>query len=417
MPSIDQILRSKRGGRELSSAEIAWFVQGVVSGEVSRPQAAAWLAFSFVRGLSDSEAVALTRTMTDSGARLSWPGIEGPFIDKHSTGGVGDKVSLVLAPLWAELGIKVPMISGRGLGHTGGTLDKLEAIPGFRTDLSEGELRRSLAEVGCFISGQTGELAPADRVLYALRNETQTVECIPLIVASILSKKLAEGLDRLVLDVKVGAGAFMKTLDDARTLATAMVRVGNGAGVRTRALLTDMEQPLRIAAGNANEVQESIDTLQGRGPADLRALTLRLAGHPDAERVLDSGAAYERFARMVRAQGGRLAELPTAAGQQEVPAEVDGVITRCDALGIGQAAFVLGAGRLRAEDAVDPRVGVLVHRKVGDRVARGEPLATLQFGARPDQARLGAARREVIAAFSIGEAAKPRALVLDEVSS
>jgi pyrimidine-nucleoside phosphorylase len=317
----------------------------------------------------------------------------------------------VLAPLWAELGWKVPMISGRGLGHTGGTLDKLEAIPGYRTDLDDGAMYRLLNDVGATINGQTGELAPADRVLYALRNETQTVESIPLIVASILSKKLAEGLDRLVLDVKVGAGAFMKTEADARALAEAMVTVGNGAGVRTTADLTDMEQPLGVAAGNVNEVIESVETLKGGGPADLRALTIALAGHPDAARVLASGAAYERFARMVHGHGGRLAELPATGVEEVVVAPREGVVTVCDALAIGRAAFVLGAGRLRAEDAVDPRVGVLVHKKVGDRVGRGEPLATLQHADRG----LVRARAEVAGAFRIGDVSAPRPLLIGRV--
>ncbi len=409
---IDEILRDKRDGRSLSAAAIAAFVAGVLDGSVSRAQAAAWLAFAFTRGLDDAEAIALTRSMTDTGDRLSWPGIEGPFVDKHSTGGVGDKVSLVLAPLWAELGWRVPMISGRGLGHTGGTLDKLEAIPGYRTDLDEPALRRALAGPGCFINGQTASLAPADRILYGLRNETQTVECIPLIVASILSKKLAEGLDRLVLDVKVGSGAFMKTEADARRLAEALVRVGNGAGVATSALLTDMEQPLGAACGNALEVQEAINCLQGGGPADLRALTVALAGHPRAADVLASGRAYERFERMVHAHGGDLAafampNLPIA----EVCAEKAGVVTRCDALAVGRVAFVLGAGRLRTEDAVHPGVGVSVLRKVGDRVEVGQPLALLHYADRGlDRAR-GALRE----AFTIGDSASARLLVRGEV--
>ena len=410
---IDEILRAKRAGESLSPEQVAAFVRGVVDGSVSRPQAAAWLAFAFVRGLDDGEAVSLTREMTDSGACMSWPGIEGPFVDKHSTGGVGDKVSLVLAPLWAELGLKVPMVSGRGLGHTGGTLDKLEAIPGYRTDLDDAALRQCLGKVGCFISGQTGELAPADRILYALRNETQTVECIPLIVASILSKKLAEGLDRLVLDVKVGSGAFMKTLPEARTLAAAMVRVGNGAGVATSAWLTDMEQPLGEACGNAVEVEESMACLQGGGPADLRAITLALAGDERAAGVLDSGRAFERFARMVAAQGGDLSRLPTAPSSSPVLAAESGVVTRCDALAIGRAAFVLGAGRLRAEDAVDPRVGVRVHKKVGDPVERGESLATLLHAGQD----LADASARVAGAFRIGESAAPRSLVIERLES
>ena len=280
---IDDILRVKRSGGRLTDEQVLGFVNGVVDGSVSRPQAAAWLAFAFTRGLDDGEAIALTRAMTDSGARLSWSGIDGPFIDKHSTGGVGDKVSLILAPLWAELGWKVPMISGRGLGHTGGTLDKLEAIHGYRTDLDDPSLRRCLVDIGCFISGQTAALAPADRILYALRNETQTVECIPLIVASILSKKLAEGLDRLVLDVKVGSGAFMKTLDDARALARALVRVGNGAGVSTRAVLTDMMMPF-------GDGRQLISLLSQRFPG---LPVLAMSGLPVAEverQALGSGA-------------------------------------------------------------------------------------------------------------------------------
>ncbi|MFN7144673.1 MAG: thymidine phosphorylase, partial [Myxococcota bacterium] len=381
---IDDILREKRAGKSLSAAQIRAFVDGVLDGSVSRPQAAAWLAFSYVRGLDDDEAIALTRAMTDTGDKLAWHGIDGPFVDKHSTGGVGDKVSLILAPLWAELGLKVPMISGRGLGHTGGTLDKLEAIPGYRTDLSDAELRHALVDAGCFINGQTAALAPADRILYALRNETQTVECIPLIVASILSKKLAEGLDRLVLDVKVGSGAFMKTDADARRLAEALVRVGNGAGVATRALLTDMEQPLGQACGNALEVRESIACLKGGGPTDLRDLTVALAGHPDAAAVLASGRAYERFERMVHAHGGDLGRLAASENVdvEEVRAPRAGVLARCDAWEIGRAAFVLGAGRLKAEDPVHPGVGVTVFKKVGERVEAGQPLALLHHAGR-----------------------------------
>ena len=409
---IDEILRARRAKQPLSDRQIQAFVAGVVDGSVSRPQAAAFLAFTFLNGMTDSEAVALTRAMTDSGERLSWD-FDGPFVDKHSTGGVGDKVSLVLAPLWAELGYKVPMISGRGLGHTGGTLDKLEAIPGFRTDLDEDALRRTLREVGCFMNGQTASLAPADRILYALRNETQTVECIPLIVGSILSKKLAEGLDRLVLDVKVGSGAFMRTEAEALALARALVRVGNGAGVHTRALLTDMEQPLGELCGNALEVIEAVACLKGEGPADLRALTIALAGHPDAEKVLDSGAAYERFCRMCRAHGGRLEELELQGVQPLViPAPRDGFLHRCDARRIGVAVFRLGAGRLRAEDPVHPMVGAQVHKKVGDPVEEGEPLITLYHA----EQGLPAALAELAEAFWVEHTpAAPRPLVLRTV--
>jgi thymidine phosphorylase len=409
---IDEILRARRAKHPLSDSQIQTFVKGVVDGSISRPQAAAFLAFTFLNGMTDAEAVALTRAMTDSGERLSWD-FDGPFVDKHSTGGVGDKVSLVLAPLWAELGLKVPMISGRGLGHTGGTLDKLEAIPGFRTDLDEEALRRTLREVGCFMNGQTASLAPADRILYALRNETQTVECIPLIVGSILSKKLAEGLDRLVLDVKVGSGAFMQTEAEALALARALVRVGNGAGVHTRALLTDMEQPLGELCGNALEVIEAVECLKGGGPADLRALTIALAGHPDAAKVLDSGAAYERFCRMCRAHGGNLEALELQGVEPLViPAPRDGFLHRCDARRIGVAVFRLGAGRLRAEDPVHPMVGAQVHKKVGDPVEEGEPLITLYHA----EQGLPAALAELADAFWVERApAAPRPLVLRTV--
>jgi pyrimidine-nucleoside phosphorylase/thymidine phosphorylase len=271
------------------------------------------------------------------------------------------------------------MISGRGLGHTGGTLDKLEAIPGFRCDLDVPALRRCLREVGCFISGQTGELAPADRVLYALRNETATVPSIPLITASILSKKLAEGIDELVLDVKFGSGAFMRTRPDAERLAASLVRVGEGAGLRTRARLSSMEQPLGHAVGNALEVEEAARCLRGEGPEDLATLVCELVGDPKAPALLASGGAVERWERMVRAQGGDLST-PLRGGdcaREVLESDQDGIVRRCDALSIGRAAFVLGAGRVRAEDAVHPGVGVIVHKKVGERVERGEPVATL----------------------------------------
>jgi thymidine phosphorylase len=376
---IDAILSARREGDPLSDAQIEAFVGGVVDGGVTSAQAAAFLAFTAVRGLSDGESAALTRAMTASGDTLSWPGIEGPFVDKHSTGGVGDKVSLILAPLWAELGARVPMISGRGLEHTGGTLDKLEAIPGFRVDLEEPELRDVLSDVGCFISGQTGSLAPADRVLYALRNETCTVPSVPLITASILSKKLAEGLDRLVLDVKFGSGAFMKTETAARDLADSLVRVGIAAGLDTRAVLTPADEPLGLTIGNALEVQEAIACLQGGGPPDLARLVCELIGDPRAADVLASGAAWPRFARMVRAQGGDL-DAPLLGGgcrEQVVESSIDGELTQCDAYGVARAAFVLGAGRRRAADPVHPGVGIRLHAVKGERVVRGQPLLTL----------------------------------------
>ncbi|MFT4625745.1 MAG: pyrimidine-nucleoside phosphorylase [Myxococcota bacterium] len=373
------LLTGMQSGEEQPDAAIQAFVDGVVSGDLTRPQAAAWLAWAWRRGLSDRETVALTHAMTHSGAVLSWG--EGPVLaDKHSTGGVGDKVSLVLAPLWAELGWRVPMISGRGLGHTGGTLDKLEAIPGFRTDLEVGALERVLADVGCFISGQTAELAPADRALYALRNETSTVDSISLIVGSILSKKLAEGAQRLVLDVKVGSGAFMKDPAAAAALASALVRVARDSGIECSAVSTAMDRPLGCAVGNAEEVDEAMDCLRGEGPSDLRQVVLALTEHAEAGAVLASGAAYERFARMVAAQGGDLRAFqarPRTATEHVVRADRSGWLTRCDAFALGRAAFMLGAGRESASSAVDPDVGLRMHVEPGQAVVAGDPLVTL----------------------------------------
>ncbi len=417
--SIHAFLERKRDGGRHDDAEIEAFVRGVVAGRVTRPQAAAWLAFVLVRGLDDVETTALTRAMTASGLRLSWEGLSGPFVDKHSTGGVGDKVSLVLAPLWAELGRRVPMVSGRGLGHTGGTLDKLEAIPGFRcTDLEPAHLRRILGETGCFIHGQTARLAPADRILYALRNETCTVPSIPLVTASILSKKLAEGISDLVLDVKVGSGAFMPDLASARALAVSLVRVGREAGLRTRAILTDMDQPLGRAVGNGLEVLEAVEALRGGGPPDLSACTIALAGDERAASLLRSGLVLERFRRMVAAQGGDPEALDDprrllgAVDVVEVRAERSGVLERCDALGIAQAAFALGAGRSRAADRIHRGVGVVLDRKRGDPVAAGDVLARIHHAGRA----LDEAIAHVRAACVVGDAPPPpRPLVLEVV--
>jgi len=381
---ILDVLQAKRDGHELTTDQINFLIEGIVSGQVTRAQSAAFLSFVYTQGMTVEETVALTMAMVDSGDRLAWRELAGPFVDKHSTGGVGDKVSLVLAPLWAELGAYVPMISGRGLGHTGGTLDKLEAIPGYRTDLDPGSLTTVLKTVGCFISGQTASLAPADRILYALRNETSTVPSIPLITASILSKKLAEGIDELVLDVKWGSGAFMSTHAAASGLADMLCRVGRGAGVLTRAVLTDMNQPLGRTVGNALEVTEAIECLKGGGPGDLAALTIDLIGDPRAKDVLASGAAYERFCRMVAAQGGdpEATLLGSGCTDRVVESQVDGVVTAVDALSIGRAAFALGAGRSRADDPVHPGVGLTIHKKVGERAVRGEPLVTLRVADR-----------------------------------
>ena len=377
MIRIDQILESKREGRELSNQEIDFFITGVVDGSISRAQAAAFLAFVYWRGMTEKEMVQFTMAMADSGDRLRWSNPKNLLIaDKHSTGGVGDKVSLVLAPLWATLGAKVPMISGRGLGHTGGTLDKLESIEGFQTTLSQERLNQIFDEVGCFMAGQTTDLAPADRLLYALRNETSTVPCIPLIVGSILSKKLAEGINSLVLDVKYGSGAFMKTRTHAHQLACALQKVGSGAGLEMRTVLSDMNQPLGHAVGNSLEVAESIRCLKGQGPSDLDDLVCDLIGDPRAMEVLKSGQAYAKWEEMVHAHGGDLSR-PLKGGDckiEEFKASRSGIITQCDAYQIGYASVVLGGGRSKAIDPIHYGVGMMVDCKVGDRVKAGQTL-------------------------------------------
>jgi len=377
---IERWLEDRREGREQSPEDIRGFVQGVLDGGVTRAQAAAWLAFVVCRGMHFRETVALTLAMAGSGRRLAWPGIPGPFVDKHSTGGVGDKVSLVLAPLWAAMGLRVPMISGRGLGITGGTLDKLESIPGYRTDLPVPRLQEILAEVGCFITGQTGELAPADGVLYALRDETGTVASVPLITASILAKKLAEGIERLVLDVKWGSGAFMPTREAAGELAASLQEVGRACGLEVEVHLTDMNTPHGLAVGNALEVHEAVACLAGQGPPDLVELVCRLSGRPEeARRLLAAGAALPVWRAMVRAQGGD-PDAPLRGGGTEVEvvaAPRTGRLAACDAGRIGRAAFLLGAGRRRAGEPVQHGVGVLLAVRPGDEVAAGAPLAEL----------------------------------------
>jgi len=399
-----ELIVKKRDGRELVPAEIQRLVAGAAAGTISDYQLAAWLMAAFLRGLSERETWALTDAMLHSGKVLTHRGVTRPKVDKHSTGGVGDKVSICLAPLVAACGVAVPMICGRGLGHTGGTLDKLEAIPGFRTELSTRRFERIVRDVGVAIVGQSDDLAPADRKLYALRDVTGTVESVPLIVASILSKKLAEGIDALVFDVKVGCGAFMKTRTEANALAKALVRVGSRAGKRVVALLSAMHAPLGRAVGNALEIREAVEVLRGGGPADTKALTLRLGAEmllaakvagdrreaaAKLERALERGDAFECFCRMVRAQGGdvRVVEaperLPRAPVRVVVPSARGGYVSACDAFELGLAAVALGAGRSRADDRVDPRVGIELCKKPGDRVERGEPLAFLHAAKRP----------------------------------
>ncbi|MDO8836417.1 MAG: thymidine phosphorylase, partial [Vicinamibacterales bacterium] len=363
MRAVD-VIRKKRDGKALDRQEIDGFVAGTTDGSWPDYQISALLMAIVLRGMSDEETAWLTEAMARSGSRFDLSALRGAKVDKHSTGGVGDKTSLILAPLAAACGVIVPMMSGRGLGHTGGTLDKLEAIPGFRVDLSASDIVKALADVGCVIVGQTRDVAPADRRLYRLRDVTATVESIPLITASIMSKKLAEGTDALILDVKVGRGAFMKSEDEARQLARAMVQAGHLAGVRTEALLTRMDAPLGRAVGNALEVIEAIETLRGQGPRDLTLLSVLLAArmvhaaglaadHADAERqvrtALESGAGLERFRRMVARQGGdpgvvdEPARLPLAQGRELIRAPRAGYVTGLDAMAVGRAAAALGA--------------------------------------------------------------------------
>ena len=396
MSSFVDTIRTKRDGGALDAEQLAAFISGVSDGSLPDYQVAAMLMAIFQRGMTKAEKVALTLGMRDSGAVMDWSALEGVPVDKHSTGGVGDKVSLPLAPLVAACGVPVPMISGRGLGHSGGTLDKLESIPGFRTDLSLDRFRELVGTLGCGLIGQTADIAPADKRLYALRDVTATVECIPLIVASILSKKLAEGIDGLVLDVKWGTGAFMRTYEDATALAHALVDVGRGAGKQVVARLTDMNQPLGQAVGNALEVRESIATLRGEGPADTREITLELAAEMlvlgracdtlDAAReraaaALDSGAALARFREIVEAQHGdpRVVDdpsrLPSAPEVRTVVAERRGYLGAVECAEIGRAAVMLGAGRKRVDCVIDPAVGLEVLVAIGDEVEPGQPLA------------------------------------------
>jgi thymidine phosphorylase len=377
------VIRTKRDGGVLSDAQIDWVVDAYTRGEVAEEQMSALAMAVFLNGMTFEETSRWTQAMIDSGERLSWPV---PTVDKHSTGGVGDKITLPLAPLVATCGVAVPQLSGRGLGHTGGTLDKLESIPGWRAQLSTAEIRAQLSDVGAVICAPTDGLAPADRKLYALRDVTGTVECVPLIASSIMSKKIAEGAGALVLDVKVGSGAFMRSIENARELANALVAIGTAHGQQVSALLTDMSVPLGRAVGNAVEVAESVEVLQGGGPEDVVELTVALASEmlslagvsADPAEVLASGAPYETWEKMIVAQGGDpSAPLPSPKHVHVVAAPRDGVLTRLDALGVGVAAWRLGAGRARKEDPVQAAAGVLCLAKPGDRVSAGEPLLEL----------------------------------------
>jgi thymidine phosphorylase len=386
MPEAVDLILAKRDGRRLADEDIRWLIAAYAQGEVPDEQVSALLMAVYFRGLDPAELRTWTAAMVDSGERLDLGAVPWPTVDKHSTGGVGDKVSLILAPLVASCGGAVPQLSGRGLGHTGGTLDKLESIPGWRASLPPAEMIDVLSRIGCVICAAGPGLAPADRKLYALRDVTGTVESIPLIASSIMSKKIAEGTSSLVLDVKVGSGAFMRDLDDARELATTMVALGGEHGVRTSALLTRMDIPLGRAVGNAVEVTESVATLRGAGPADLTEVTLALATEmlalagvdADPAAALADGRALARYRDMIIAQGGDPdAPLPRAAHTRVVTAERDGWLHRLDARSVGVAAWRLGAGRARKEDPVDPAAGVVCLAKPGERVTRGQPVLEL----------------------------------------
>ncbi|MGW6376808.1 thymidine phosphorylase [Rhodococcus sp. NPDC055112] len=418
------VITAKRDGCELSAAQIHWVIDAYTRGEVADEQMAALAMAIVFRGLTRAETAAWTDAMVASGGRMDFSRLRRPTVDKHSTGGVGDKITLPLAPLVAACGAAVPQLSGRGLGHTGGTLDKLESIPGWRADLGAEEIHSILAdpEVGAVVCAAGSGLAPADRKLYALRDVTGTVESIPLIASSIMSKKIAEGTGALVLDVKVGSGAFMKNLDDARELASTMVDLGADAGVRTVALLTAMDSPLGNTAGNALEVAESLEVLAGGGPADVVELTLTLAREMlaaagidgiDPERALRDGRAMDRWRSMVRAQGGDPhAALPTARHHEVVRATESGVLTRLDAMAVGVAAWRLGAGRERQGQSVQAGAGVRWHAKPGETVAAGQPLFTLYS----DTPRLFEPALAALAgAWSVGDTPPSTPLVFERI--
>ena len=423
MDAVEVIL-TKRDGGELSDEQIDWVIQGYLKGVVADEQMAALAMAILLNGMTPRELARWTDAMIRSGGRLDWSGLDRPTVDKHSTGGVGDKISLPLAPAVAACGAAVPMLSGRGLGHTGGTLDKLESIPGWRAHLELDQMRRVLRDVGAFICASSEDLAPADEKLYALRDVTGTVESIPLIASSIISKKVVEGTSALVLDVKVGSGASFKDLARARELAETMVQLGTDRGMRTAALLTDMEAPLGLTAGNALEVREAVEVLAGGGPADVVELTVTLAremlaavgldGGKDPADALRDGTAMDTWRRMVAAQGGDPdAPLPAARETHTVTAPASGVLQRLDAYAVGVAAWRLGAGRARKEDPVQAVAGVELHAKPGDRVAAGAPLLTLHTD---EPERFERALAALDGAWEVGPGPAPtRPLVLGRV--
>ncbi|MES9609058.1 thymidine phosphorylase [Actinomadura sp. NPDC000929] len=419
------VIRAKRDGGTLTPEQIDWAVDAYTRGVIAEEQMSALAMAILLNGMSRAEVARWTEAMIRSGERMDWSALDRPTTDKHSTGGVGDKITLPLAPLVAACGAAVPQLSGRGLGHTGGTLDKLESIPGWRASLSNAEMLDVLRSAGAVICAAGGGLAPADRKLYALRDVTGTVESIPLIASSIMSKKIAEGTGALVLDVKVGSGAFMKTADRARELAETMVAIGADHGLRTVALLTAMDRPLGNAVGNAVEVAESVEVLAGGGPSDVVELTLTLAremlaaagisGRDPADALKD-GSAMDAWRRMITAQGGDPdAPLPAARETHVVTAPSSGVLTRLDAYGVGVAAWRLGAGRARKEDPVSFGAGVICHAKPGDTVKAGRPLLTLHAD---DEARFGRALEALDGAFDIeaGGTVPALPLVIDRIA-
>lgn len=433
------IIQCKRDGGVVSDAQLRFLINGLLDGSVSDYQLTAFLMAVYFRGMNNGEVVALTGVMLNSGIVVDLSNVPGKKADKHSTGGVGDKVSLALAPMVAACGVAVPMISGRGLGHTGGTLDKLDAVPGYVTQPGIDLFRHVVREVGCAIIGQTADLAPADKRLYAIRDVTGTVESIPLITASILSKKLAEGIDSLVLDVKCGDGAFMSRIEDARALAVSMTSIGRALGKPVQALITSMDVPLGLTVGNALEVVESVACLKGQGPADLMEVSLELAAEmlllggvatsrdealDRCQRSIADGSALERFRRVVVAQGGdgRVCDepeqvLPRAGCVELVKAERSGYLHELKAFSVGQASMLLGAGRRTAEDAIDPAAGIVLHRTVGDAVAVGDVLAELHYNP-PAAAALAEARAMFKAAVVIGaESPARRSLILERLEA
>ncbi|MEV1200341.1 thymidine phosphorylase [Microbispora rosea] len=406
-----EVITVKRDRGELSTAQIDWVIDAYTRGEVADEQMSALLMAILLNGMNRREIADWTQAMIRSGERMDWSSLDRPTADKHSTGGVGDKITLPLAPLVAACGAYVPQLSGRGLGHTGGTLDKLESIPGWRASLSNDEMLDVIRSAGAVVCAAGAGLAPADKKLYALRDVTGTVESIPLIASSIMSKKIAEGTGSLVLDVKAGSGAFMKNVDDARELARTMVELGTDAGVRTVALLTAMDRPLGLKVGNALEVEESVEVLAGGGPADVVELTVRLAremleaaavpGVRDPEEALKDGSAMDAWRRMIVAQGGDPdAPLPVAAESAVVTAPASGTLRTLDALKVGVAAWRLGAGRARKEDPVSAGAGIVLHAKPGETVRAGAPLMTLYAD---EAARFDRALQALEGAYEIGE--------------